>query len=135
MAKCFEFQRISTEITKEHRGLFAWLADKPKARGDHERNMGGFESLCQTVEFIPIENSAEVWNGDFDSVDMTMGHFARHYGGYVRGDLVSEEIEIDPRFRASAFGTTEQFAIEATRRSQIDDGKGVMERFRHGARR
>jgi hypothetical protein len=46
-------------------------------------------------------------------------------------DLVTIEIEIDPLFGASSFGTTEQSAVEAPGGREIVDGEGEMER-RHG---
>ncbi len=135
MAKCFEFQRISTEITKEHRRLFTRLAGKSNAGRNHECNLGGFESFCQLVEFVPIEDRSKMWNGNLDSIDVTVRNIAGHFGGNVRRNLVSEKIEIDPRIGAPTLGATEQFTIEAPCGGEIDDGKGVMKWFRHDARR
>jgi hypothetical protein len=52
----------------------------------------------------------------------------------MRDDLMTVEIEIDPLVRAAAFATTEQAAVERTRRSEIVDGKCKVEgRQAHGS--
>lgn len=132
MAKRFEFQWITTEIAKKHRRLFAWLPQESNARSDHKGNVRRFESFCKTIEFVPFQNGSEVGNGDFDTVHVPMGDVSRHFGSDVRRYLVTKKIEIDPCFSAAAFDAAEQVAIEAARGSKVDDGKGVMEGFRHG---
>jgi hypothetical protein len=47
----------------------------------------------------------------------------------VGDDLGSVEVEIDPVVGASAFGTTEQPAIESASGAEVVDGKGEMERW------
>lgn len=84
MPERFEFHRIPTEIAKEHRGLFTRLPHEPNTWTDHERNMGGIQPLCKHIEFVPIEDCTEVWNGDFDAIDVAVGNLSRHLGRDVR---------------------------------------------------
>jgi hypothetical protein len=63
---------------------------------------------------------------------MAMSDSSRHLGCNVRGDLIPEKVEVYPGFGTSPLGTTEQFAIEPASGRDVDNRKGVMERFRHG---
>ncbi len=74
-------------------------------------------------------------NWNFDSIHVAVRNLLGHFLGDVGGDLVPEKVEIDPRVGAPTFGAPEQFAIKTACGGEIDDGKGVMERFRHGAPR
>jgi hypothetical protein len=135
MAKRFEFQRIAAEITEKHGGLFSRLPDETNAWRNHECNACRFELFCEAFKILPIENGAEMRNGDFDSIDMAMSHLGGHLYGNMSGDLIPEKVEIDPGFGAASFDTTEQVAIETASGVYVFDGKGVMEGFEHDARR
>src|SRR3546814_6988855 len=57
----------------------------------------------------------------------------RHVQGQMRDDLMAEEIEVDPFFRAPPLRAAEQPAIEGARGGEIVDGKGEVEgRQGHG---
>ena len=61
------------------------------------------------------------------TVDRTASLVAAFIGREVRDDLVTVEIEVDPIRRATAFGTTQEFTVEAARFGDVANGKCKVE--------
>ena len=65
------------------------------------------------------------------AVDLVVVHVRLPGGIEVHHQLVTEEIEIHPLVAAAAFGTAEQTAIKAARRSQLMHRNRKMKRLQH----
>src|SRR5678815_2743286 len=127
-----ELERVSAGVAEEHRHLLARLALETDAGLDDERHSGASDPVRGLVKLVPAENRAEVGHGDRQTFHlpgvMRLGDRPRH----VAGDLVSEEVEVDPVRRAPPFLATQKLSVEPTRRIEIADVEREVERLRHG---
>src|SRR5271169_1541764 len=108
--KCLELERVSAGVQKKHRGLFARLAPKARARLDHELDALATQALRQLVPLSRPEHDAAVGHGY--TLPVHQIEMARELAGSAQlgiqmaDELVTIEVEIDPARIAAALGTT-----------------------------
>src|SRR5262249_8755421 len=108
--------------------LLARSPAKAHVRLDQEGDARGAEALAHLLPARPLEDRAEVAHGDVVAVDVV--GFLRTAGRReeMRGDLVPEEVEVDPVLGAAALAAAEDPGVEGARRCEVADGKGEVER-------
>ena len=123
----FELQRIAAEIEDEHRLLFAHLPCITGLRLDDEFDARVSETLPDFFETIGWQETPEVRNGNFDSIHQPTVIKRRAILGDVGGQLMPEEVEIDPSIGGSALGASEEPDIELPRGLNVGNFECVVE--------
>src|SRR5262245_27315506 len=121
MPEGLELEGVPARIVEEHRRLLPRLAGVAGPRLDDERNTRGPDAVRHPRELLPSENGPEVRHGNREVLDLAGGFRAHDRSRRVGRDLIAEEVEIHPGFRASALSASEDRAVEPPGRGEIAD--------------
>ena len=132
IGKPFDLNRVATGVIKEHRPLLAGFALKAYLWLQHELGLGGFQAFGQGHPVGLEQDYAQVGHGHHVVADFAS---VRHGKGraQVQGDLVAEEVEVDPGVGAAAFAAAEDAAVEVAGHVQVGHVIGEMKQALHSA--
>ncbi|CUX54738.1 hypothetical protein AGR8A_pAt30020 [Agrobacterium fabrum str. J-07] len=126
-----DFDWVAAWIEEEHRALLARLAFKTNDRRYVEGNAGIFETSCKGKPCFEFKNHAEMRHHHHVIADLAR---ARRFErlAEMHGNLVAEEIEIDPGVGAASLLTSQNAAIKAAGLVEVGDVIGKVEKRTHG---
>ncbi len=133
VGESFELERVAARVEHKERGLLADLTLEADSGFNDERDTGGAQTLRDFMPLVHAQYDAEMRYRHIVAVYRVMAAHAGLPGAEMRHDLVTIQIEIYPGGVAASFRAAEDAAIESARRSQIVNGKGVMERVFHNS--
>jgi hypothetical protein len=113
--------------------LLAGLAFEAQVRLEHEVGAGGLQSLCHRLPVGQRQDEPEMRHRHPVLADMAGGGGLERLA-QVQGDLVAEEVEIDPGGGAAALCAAQHAAVEAPRHVQVGDVEGEMKQAAHPAK-
>jgi hypothetical protein len=122
-----ELEGVAEGVEEEHRRLLADLAREADVGLDHEARSCVQQASCQALPIRHRQDRAEVAHRYGPTIDLAGSALVTLRWSQVGHDLVTIEIEVDPRWRALPFKAFQQVTVEASSIGQIRDGKGEME--------
>ena len=132
VCKALDLNRIAAGVGKEHGPLLAGLTLKANLWRQNELGVGCLQALGQCQPVGLEQNHAQVGHGHHVVADLAgVGHGKGL--AQVQGDLVTEEVEVDPGVGAAAFAAAEDAAVEAAGFVQVGDVIGEMKQALHSA--
>jgi hypothetical protein len=139
MFEALELQGVATGIEEEHRSLLSRLTGVAEARLQYEGNAGGTDTAGNILKVIPGKERPEVGHRHGNAVNTAGVLGRRGLARIVGGDLITEEVEIDPGVSTAAFPAAQHLAIESAGGVQVtyEEGevKGLRHRRKHGTTR
>ena len=124
-----ELKGVSERVIQEKSGLLAHLTLEADTGLDDKPLPRLTQSLGQLVPGLPGKHDAEMRHRyllaiyGIGSLNMASVRTIQ-----VRDQLMTKQVEIHPLAAAASFRTTEQAAVERTRRSQVVHRNGKMKR-------
>lgn len=120
--KSLEFQTITAWIGDEHCCLLAQLTFESDVGSDQELRYMRYQSITKLMPIVPSQNCAKMTGGNVFFVNQ-IGRDMRHFIDQMSGNLVAEEVEVDPPITCPADFASDHVLVKRFCFRQIDDGK------------
>lgn len=120
ISKRFQLDRIAAGVIEEHCCLLADLAPKADLRRDAKCDSALLKRICFIVPPIPLQDRSEVADRNVLSIHgIRAGELLAWRK--VCGQLMSEEVEVDPTLAASAHPAAQNLGVEAPSAFEIEN--------------
>jgi len=128
VAERLELDGIATRIEDEHDPLLSDLTLVSSLWSYHEIDPGSAQPGFHLAKGFKTQHAPKVRDRNRNSIDLTAEVRFGKMGVYMRGELMSKEIEIKPPISGTTLGASKNLHVEASRALEVFNLERKMER-------